>query len=79
MMPTFEEKVLERRNGHLIIQDWMGAITEISDEYDFTYIRAARDFVTRPVACFSGKKPPGLDREDPLALYQLAGAPCGGF
>jgi len=29
------------------VQDWMGAITEISDEYDYTYIRAARDFVTR--------------------------------
>jgi hypothetical protein len=47
MLPIFEEKILERRAGHLIIQDWMGAITEISDEYDFTYIRSARDFVTR--------------------------------
>jgi uroporphyrinogen decarboxylase len=25
----------------------MGAITEISDEYDYTYIRSAKDFVTR--------------------------------
>ena len=47
MMPTFEEKVLEHRDGHYIVQDWMGAITEISDEYDFTYIRSAKDFVTR--------------------------------
>ena len=47
MIPTFEEKVLEHRDGHYIVQDWMGAITEISDEYDYTYIRAARDFVTR--------------------------------
>ncbi len=47
MIPTFEEKVLERRDGHLIIQDWMGAITEISDHYDYTYIRSAKDFVTR--------------------------------
>ena len=47
MIPTFEEKVLEHKDGHYIVQDWMGAITEISDEYDYTYIRAARDFVTR--------------------------------
>ena len=47
MNPTFEEKVLEHRDGHYIVQDWMGNITEISDEYDYTYIRAAKDFVTR--------------------------------
>ncbi len=47
MMPKFEEKILEHRDGHTIVQDWMGAITEISDEYDVTYIREAKDFVTR--------------------------------
>jgi len=47
MIPTFEEKVLSHENGHYIVQDWMGAITEISDEYDYTYIRHAVDFVTR--------------------------------
>jgi len=47
MIPTFEEKVLEHRAGHYIVQDWMGAITEISDTYDYTYIRTAKDFVTR--------------------------------
>lgn len=47
MNPMFEEKVLEHKNGHYIVQDWMGNITEISDEYDYTYIRTARDFVTR--------------------------------
>ena len=47
MIPTFEEKVLEHRNGHYVVQDWMGAITEISDAYDYTYIRTAKDFVTR--------------------------------
>ena len=47
MIPTFEEKVLAHRDGHTIVQDWMGAITEISDQYDYTYIRAAKDFVTR--------------------------------
>jgi hypothetical protein len=47
MIPWFEEKVLEHKDGHYIVQDWMGAITEISDEYDYTYIRSAKDFVTR--------------------------------
>jgi uroporphyrinogen decarboxylase len=47
MIPTFEEKVLEHIDGHYIVQDWMGAITEISDEYDYTYIRNPIDFVTR--------------------------------
>jgi len=47
MIPTFEEKILAHRDGHYIVQDWMGAITEISDKYDYTYIRSAKDFVTR--------------------------------
>lgn len=47
MIPMFEEKVLEHRDGHYIVQDWMGSITEISDEFDYTYIRNAKDFVTR--------------------------------
>jgi hypothetical protein len=47
MIPEFEEKVLEHRDGHYVVQDWMGAITEISDSYDLTYIRSAKDFVTR--------------------------------
>ncbi|MFW6308845.1 MAG: uroporphyrinogen decarboxylase family protein [bacterium] len=59
MIPTFEEKVLEHKDGHYIVQDWMGAITEISDEYDYTYIRRAKDFVTRKWHKF-----PVEDRED---------------
>lgn len=47
MIPIFEEKILEHRDGHYIVQDWMGAITEIADTYDYTYIRSAKDFVTR--------------------------------
>jgi len=47
MMPTFEEKVIEHKDGHYIVQDWMGNIVEISDEYDYTYIRHPKDFVTR--------------------------------
>lgn len=59
MNPTFEEKVLEHRNGHYIVQDWMGNITEISDEYDYTYIREPKDFVTRKWHAF-----PVESRED---------------
>jgi len=56
MIPQFEEKVLEHRDGHYLVQDWMGAIVEISDQYDYTYLREAKDFVTRkwhrfPVTC----------------------------
>lgn len=47
MAPKFEEKVLEHKDGHYIVQDWMGAVTEIADTYDYTYIRSPRDFVTR--------------------------------
>ena len=59
MLPWFEEKVLEHKDGHYIVQDWMGAITEISDEFDYTYIRQARDFVTRKWHRF-----PVQERED---------------
>ncbi len=47
MIPKFEEKVLEHKDGHYLVRDWMGAITEISDEYNYTYIRRPKDFVTR--------------------------------
>lgn len=47
MIPTFEEKVLEHRDGHYVVQDWMGAVVELSDEYDLTYLRYGKDFVTR--------------------------------
>lgn len=47
MNPMFEEKILEHKDGHYIVQDWMGAIVEISDRYDLSYLRAAKDFVTR--------------------------------
>ncbi len=47
MIPTFEEKVLEHRDGHLIVQDWKGNVCEISDQFDVTYLRNAIDFVTR--------------------------------
>ena len=47
MIPEFEEQVLEHRDGHYLVQDWMGAVVEISDRYDYTYLREAKDFVTR--------------------------------
>jgi uroporphyrinogen decarboxylase len=47
MIPMFEEKVLEHKDGHYVVRDWMGAITEISDRYDYTYLRLPKDFVTR--------------------------------
>ncbi|MCY3021099.1 MAG: hypothetical protein NTW87_18960 [Planctomycetota bacterium] len=47
MIPQFEEKILERKDGHCIVQDWKGNICEISDQFDVTYLRVAKDFVTR--------------------------------
>ncbi len=47
LIPRFEETVLERTDGHVIVQDYKGNVCEISDEYDVTYLREARDFVTR--------------------------------
>jgi uroporphyrinogen decarboxylase len=47
MIPQFEEKVLEHRAGHYVVQDWKGNICEIADTFDVTYLRLAKDFVTR--------------------------------
>ncbi|NLW86703.1 MAG: hypothetical protein GXY38_07495 [Planctomycetes bacterium] len=47
MLPMFEEKVLEHKDGHYIVQDWKGNVCEISDQFDITYLRSAKDFVTR--------------------------------
>jgi hypothetical protein len=47
MIPQYEEQILEHRDGHYVVQDWMGNVVEISDRYDATYIRCAKDFVTR--------------------------------
>jgi uroporphyrinogen decarboxylase len=47
MMPEFEEKILEHRGGHYIVQDYKGNVCEISDRYGPEYLRVARDFVTR--------------------------------
>jgi uroporphyrinogen decarboxylase len=47
MVPQFEEKVLGHQGGHLVVQDWKGNVCEISDRFDVSYLREARDFVTR--------------------------------
>ena len=47
MIPQFEEKVLEHADGHTIVQDWKGNVCEIADNFDVTYLRLAKDFVTR--------------------------------
>ncbi len=47
MMPEFEEKVLEHRDGHYVVQDVKGTVVEIADNFDVTYLRSAKDFVTR--------------------------------
>jgi len=47
MIPQYEEKILEHKDNHYLVQDWMGNIVEISDRYDLTYLHHAKDFVTR--------------------------------
>ena len=47
MIPEFEERVIERRERTLVVQDWKGNICEISDKFDVRYLRNAIDFVTR--------------------------------
>jgi len=47
MIPQFEEEVLQHVGGHYICRDWKGNVCEISDTFDVTYLRHAKDFVTR--------------------------------
>lgn len=47
MIPEFEEKLIEGREDSLVVQDWKGNVCEISKRFDVTYLRTARDFVTR--------------------------------
>ncbi len=76
MIPCFEEKLLEHKDGHLIVQDWKGNICEIADNFDVTYLRNPKDFVTRrwircPVECpadWEGMK----TRYDPQTPARLA-------
>ncbi len=65
MMPEYEPVILEHRDGHYVIRDHMGAITEISDEFDESYLRMAKDFVTRKWHKF-----PVENRDDWAAMKQ---------
>ena len=47
MIPCFEEKIIEERDGRRVVQDWKGNICEIGAEYTPEYLRNAIDFVTR--------------------------------
>jgi len=47
LTPPFEEKIIEKKDDHLIVQTEKGEIVEIEEKYDFTYLRSAKDFVTR--------------------------------
>ena len=47
MIPHFKEEVLEHTEGHYVVRDWKGNVCEISDEFDISYLREAKDFVTR--------------------------------
>jgi len=47
MIPAYEPIILDHRDGHYLIRDHMGATVEISDEFDPSYLRSAKDFVTR--------------------------------
>ena len=47
MIPEFQEKVLQHKDGHYVVQDWKGNICEISDAFDVSYLRSAKDFCTR--------------------------------
>ena len=59
LRPEFETQILEHKDGHYIIRDYMGAVTEISDEFDESYLRSPKDFVTRRWLKF-----PVVNRED---------------
>ncbi len=75
MLPAFEELVLERRDGHLKVQDRTGAIVEISDQFDFSYLREAKDLVTRKWHRFPVESPADWTRitwrYDPLHPERL--------
>ncbi len=62
MILTLEEKVLEHKDGHYMVQDWMGNIDEISEEYDYTYLCAPKDLVTRKWHKFPVTNRQGVDK-----------------
>lgn len=47
MIPTFEEKVIEKREHTQIVQDWKGNICEIGLDFSVAHLREPIDFCTR--------------------------------
>jgi hypothetical protein len=47
MIPTFEEKVIEKRTHTQIVQDWKGNICEIGLDFSVAHLREPIDFCTR--------------------------------
>ena len=47
MIPAYDPVILDHRDGHYLVRDHMGATVEISDKFDPSYLRQAKDFVTR--------------------------------
>lgn len=47
MIPEYEPETLAHRDGHYVVRDEKGIVCEISDRYDASYLRVAKDFVTR--------------------------------
>jgi uroporphyrinogen decarboxylase len=51
MVPQFQEKIIERRERTLIVQDWKGNVCEIFDQFSVRHLREPIDFVTRRWIC----------------------------
>ncbi len=58
MMPEFEEKVIERREGRLIVQDWKGNICEMSDKFDVRYLHRRAPIRARDDVLLAGVRLP---------------------
>lgn len=65
MIPDYEPIILEHRDGHYLVRDHMGATVEISDQFDPSYLRYAKDFVTR-----KWHKHPVENRDDWLKMKE---------
>jgi len=83
MIPPFEEKILEHRDGHYVVQERGGAVVEISDVFEPSVVlRAPVDFVTRKWLSFPVKSrndwekikkryPPDLAERIPHDIQQI--------
>lgn len=52
MLPEFEEKIIERRDSTVIVQDGRGNVCEISNEFEARHLREAMNLVSaRQIKC----------------------------